>query len=83
MQIVSSAWREKALPPAELLPYFHSRGVRYAIIDRDSKRDGAPRYFFFDRAALPDGLRPVFSWDPLQICEILPEAEAPGVAPAR
>ena len=57
MVIVSSAWAQKPLQPEELLPYFRARHVRYALIDATSHHDSAPRYFFYDHAEMPAGLR--------------------------
>ncbi len=83
MVIVSSTWARQPLQPEELLPYFRSRHVRYALIDSTSHKDGTPRYFFFDHPAPPDGVRPVFSSGSIRILEVLPGSEAPAAAPAR
>ena len=77
MQIVSSVWQRKPLPPQELIEYFREKGVRYAIIDRTSHKDGAPRFFFFDQSELPAALRPVFSAGSLQVLSVSPGSEAP------
>ena len=73
MVIVSSVWAQKPLQPEELLPYFHQRRVRYALIDRTSHKDGAPRYFFFDHLQPPAGLRLLWSspTGAVQILEVL------------
>ena len=78
MEIVSSTWAQKPLPASELLDYFHDRGVRYAIVDTTSHKDGAPRYF-----VLNEGARQVFSAGSLRILAIEPAARAPEAARAR
>jgi hypothetical protein len=72
MEILSSAWQRKPVPPEELLEEFRKRGVRYVVIDGSSHKDSGLRYFFFDtipRApdgsispeGLPKGLRAVYA----------------------
>ena len=85
MEIVSQYWQRQPLPESELLDHFQSRGVRYAIVDLDSNKDGAPRHFLLSEAA-------IFSAGPLRIVAIPPAlrpaigastGEAPAGAPAR
>jgi hypothetical protein len=87
MLICASTWAREPLQPDELLPYFRSQGVRYVVLDATSHKDGAPRFFFFDHAALPEALRPVFNSGSLRILEVStkasPSPEAPAAAPAR
>jgi hypothetical protein len=85
MEIVSSAWQRKPVPAGELLAHFRARGVRYAVIDSTSHKDGAPRYFFFDSlpAALPEGVRQVWASGVLRILEVERGSAAPEAARAR
>ena len=73
MVIVSSVWAQKPLQPEELLPWLRERRVRYALIDKTSHKDGAPRYLFFDHPQLPAGLRLAWSspTGAVQILELL------------
>jgi 4-amino-4-deoxy-L-arabinose transferase-like glycosyltransferase len=86
MEIVSSAWRREPLQPAEILPHLRAKGVRYALIDYTSTKDGAPRWLFYDRlpGEMPKGLRVAFSIPGrLQILEVERAAEAPEAARGR
>jgi Dolichyl-phosphate-mannose-protein mannosyltransferase len=74
MHNVSSTRNGEPLQPAELLPYFQRKGVRYVVIDDASNKGGAPRYFFFDHlpAQVPAGLDLVWSLaGELQIFELV------------
>jgi hypothetical protein len=82
MEIVSSAWDRKPVPAGELLEHFRRKGVRYAVIDSTSHKDGAPRYFFYDLlpATMPAGVREVFASGVLRILEVAPRSGAPEAA---
>jgi hypothetical protein len=77
MEIVSPVWQRQYLPKSELLDDFRQHGVRYAIVDTTSNKDGAPRYFVFH-----EPVREVFSAGSLRIVDVSPTAAAPAAARA-
>lgn len=86
MEIVSSTWQRQPLQAAGLISWMRERRVRYVLVDYSSRKDGEPRWLFFDHlgARLPDGLREAWSSPgKMQILEVLPAAAAREAGPAR